>query len=155
MTTEVLDRRRVDEVVIDELQQTLVELIDLSLQGKQAHWNVSGPLFRSIHLELDEIVDVARLAADEVAERLVTVGVPPDGRAATIAAAAPFQPLPAGIISSERAVRAMGQLLDDLAERLGERIKLLAEPDPISQGILITIAENVEKRAWMLRAQLA
>ena len=86
---------------------------------------------------------------------MVTDGAPPDGRAATIAAAAPFQPLPAGIISSERAVRAVSRLLDDLAERLAERIKLLAEPDPISQGVLIATAENIEKRAWMLRAQLA
>ena len=35
------------------LQQNLVNLIDLALLLKQAHWNVVGPNFRSIHLQLD------------------------------------------------------------------------------------------------------
>jgi starvation-inducible DNA-binding protein len=38
-----------------ELQTVLVDLIDLGLQGKQAHWNVVGPQFRTLHLELDEV----------------------------------------------------------------------------------------------------
>ena len=44
-----------NETVAKALQATLVELIDLALVGKQAHWSVVGPQFRSIHLELDEI----------------------------------------------------------------------------------------------------
>ena len=49
-----------NETVTKALQATLVEFIDLALVGKQAHWSVVGPQFRSIHLELDEIVDLAR-----------------------------------------------------------------------------------------------
>ena len=40
------------------LQASLVDLVDLSLIGKQAHWNVIGKNFRSIHLQLDELVVV-------------------------------------------------------------------------------------------------
>ena len=40
-----------------ELQATLLELIDLSLLGKQLHWSVVGPLFRPLHLYLDELID--------------------------------------------------------------------------------------------------
>ena len=36
------------------LQSTLVELIALSLIGKQLHWNIIGPEFRSLHLHLDQ-----------------------------------------------------------------------------------------------------
>ena len=57
-------------VVAAALQQALVDLTDLSLQGKQAHWNIEGPGFRSLHLHLDEIIDEVRLAADDVAERI-------------------------------------------------------------------------------------
>ena len=39
----------------DALQATLVELIDLSLQAKQAHWNVVGPAFKPVHEFLDEL----------------------------------------------------------------------------------------------------
>jgi starvation-inducible DNA-binding protein len=35
-----------------ELQTVLVELVDLSLVGKQLHWAVTGPLFRPLHLQL-------------------------------------------------------------------------------------------------------
>jgi starvation-inducible DNA-binding protein len=35
-----------------ELQATLVELVDLSLVGKQLHWSVVGPMFRPLHQQL-------------------------------------------------------------------------------------------------------
>ncbi len=155
MATDTLTRPRAgaDVSVDDELQATVVELIELALQGKQAHWNVQGPLFRSVHLELDEIVETARWATDEVAERLAALRVAPDGRSATVAERRPFDAFPAGFIGTDDAVGRIGALLDELAHRLRERIARIAEPDPISEGILIEIGERVEKHAWMLRAQ--
>lgn len=141
-------------VVENDLQATLVELVELSLQGKQAHWNVTGPNFRSVHLELDEIVDSARLASDRVAERLVTIGFAPDGRASAIATAQPFNPFPMGRIGTEQVVERIGALIDELASRLRERIGRLGDIEPVSQGILVDVAEELEKQAWMLRAQL-
>ncbi|MCA9152383.1 MAG: DNA starvation/stationary phase protection protein, partial [Planctomycetales bacterium] len=73
------------DTTVKQLQSCLYDLIDLALQGKEAHWNVLGPNFRSVHLQLDEIIDSARNASDEVAERIVTLGLSPDGRASQIA----------------------------------------------------------------------
>ena len=42
------------------LQAVLVDLLELGDQAKQAHWNLVGPHFRSIHLEFDEIADMVR-----------------------------------------------------------------------------------------------
>src|SRR5919199_2770611 len=64
----------VREQVTIVLQQSLVELIDLGLFGKQLHWNVVGELFRPLHAQLDELVDSWRDLADTVAERLVAIG---------------------------------------------------------------------------------
>ena len=138
-----------------DLQATLVELVDLSLLGKQAHWNVAGPNFRSVHLELDEIVDAARLSADRVAERIATIGLSPDGRSATVAAGQPFADFPAGQIRTADVVELIGAAIDGLSGRLRERILRLAEIDPVSQGILVDVDEELEKQAWMLRSQLA
>ena len=46
----------------DNLQRVLTDLIALELVGKQIHWNVVGPNFRDIHLNLDDVVDIAREA---------------------------------------------------------------------------------------------
>lgn len=70
----------------DALQESLVDLLGLSLIGKQAHWNIVGPRFRSIHLQLDEVVSTTRSYADQVAERAAALGVSPDGRPETVAA---------------------------------------------------------------------
>ncbi|WP_143342832.1 Dps family protein, partial [Crossiella equi] len=67
------------------LQGALVDLIDLSLVAKQAHWNVVGRQFRDVHLQLDELVATAREYTDQVAERASAIGVSPDGRVTTVA----------------------------------------------------------------------
>ncbi|MCZ9338913.1 DNA starvation/stationary phase protection protein, partial [Streptomyces sp. TRM76130] len=75
------------QVTGDALQSTLVDLLGLSLIAKQVHWNIVGPRFRSIHLQLDEVVSTAREYADTVAERSAALGTPVDGRPETIATA--------------------------------------------------------------------
>src|SRR3954451_12410624 len=74
-----------ERAVPGQLQRMLVDLIDLALIGKQAHWKVEGRQFRSVHCELDELVDAWRTLGDEVAERAATIGAAPDGQAETVA----------------------------------------------------------------------
>lgn len=155
MTLTQAASRTASDSVVSDLQATLIELVELSLQGKQAHWNVTGPNFRSVHLELDEIVDSARLASDRVAERIVTIGRSPDGRAGTIASTSALAPFPSGTVATAQVVEVIGTLIDEFAGRLRERIGRLGEIDPVSQGILVDVDEELEKQAWMLRAQLA
>jgi starvation-inducible DNA-binding protein len=142
------------KIVVKDLQSTLVELVDLSLLGKQAHWNVVGSHFRSIHLQLDEIVDIARLSSDRVAERLATIGASPDGRAETVATGSELAPFPEGFVAGTDTVKLVTAAMETIADRMRERIGRIGEDDPVSQDILIGISDEVEKAAWMLRAQL-
>jgi starvation-inducible DNA-binding protein len=139
--------------VAADLQASLVELLDLALQGKQAHWNVVGPLFRPVHLELDDIVAEAHEAVDTVAERLSALGSVPDGRAATVAGNSPFEAFPDGNVADRQAVALIGARIDLLVAHLKERIERCAV-DPVSQSILIEVEQAFAKHAWMLRAQL-
>ena len=59
----------------ESLQRVLVDLVELALQGKQTHWNLVGPNFRDLHLQLDEIVLAARTFADVVAPLRLSVVV--------------------------------------------------------------------------------
>ena len=77
------------------LQRVLVDLIELHLQGKQAHWNVVGSNFRDLHLQLDELVDFAREASDTVAERMRALDSVPDGRSDAVAAGTTLPQFPA------------------------------------------------------------
>jgi starvation-inducible DNA-binding protein len=144
-----------DQTVVTDLQATLVELIDLSLLGKQAHWNVVGPNFRSIHLQLDEIVDLARLSSDRVAERIATIGAVPDGRAGAVASSSDLPEFPNGHVPVTEAVQRVGSALDTMSGRLKERILRIGDADPVSQDILIGTTDELEKAGWMLRAQFS
>ncbi|WP_420077351.1 Dps family protein [Streptomyces sp. JL3001] len=137
----------------DALQGTLVDLLGLSLIGKQAHWNIVGPRFRSIHLQLDEVVSTARSYADTVAERSSALGVPPDGRPETIAAAYTLPGPKEGWIRDTEVVQLVVDILGAAIERLRERITATAEPDPVTQDLLIGITSELEKQRWMFDAE--
>jgi starvation-inducible DNA-binding protein len=95
------------EEIGNELQATLLELVDLSLLGKQLHWSVVGPLFRPLHLQLDELIASWRELGDTVAERAVAIGFWPDGQAGTLSASSELSPVVPGAID----VRALEQQL--------------------------------------------
>jgi starvation-inducible DNA-binding protein len=137
-----------------ELQTVLVELVDLSLIGKQLHWAVSGPLFRSLHLQLDELVDSWRELADTVAERAVALGFVPDGQAQAVAAASELAPVPQGPIEDRVVVRELTHRIADVSERIRDRMNRLGEIDLASQDVLIEVVRELEKQQWMLRVQL-
>ena len=135
------------------LQGALVDLVDLSLVAKQVHWNVVGPRFRSIHLQLDEVVDTARLHSDTVAERASTLGVPPDGRAATVATSSGIGVTPEGWIKDTDAVGTLVDALSAVISRMRVRVDATGEADPVSQDIFIQITADLEKHHWMFQAE--
>jgi starvation-inducible DNA-binding protein len=141
------------QVTGDALQNTLVDLLGLSLIGKQVHWNIVGPRFRSIHLQLDEIVSATREFADTVAERSSALGMPADGRPETIATAFTLPSPKNGWIRDEDAVALMTETLQEAIARLRERIKATDEPDPVTQDLLISITAELEKQRWMFDAE--
>lgn len=139
-------------IVETSLQQALVDLVDLALQGKQAHWNLHGPHFRSVHLQLDEIIAEVRAGSDEVAERLVAIGGTPDARAATVAEGSGLPQLDGGPLATDKVIRMFEERLQGVADRIKERLDELDETDHLSADLLIGIARGLEKQAWMLRA---
>jgi len=135
------------------LQRTLVELIALSLAGKQLHWNIVGPGFRDLHLHLDELVDQWRELSDTVAERAVALGVAPDGRAPTVVATSELEPVDPGSTPVARAVAELVRRIAEVDERVRGRCERLGEIDLASQDVLIEVTRALEKQLWMVRAQ--
>jgi starvation-inducible DNA-binding protein len=142
------------EGVGQELQATLHELIDLSLIGKQLHWAIVGPLFRPLHLQLDELVESWHELGDTVAERAVALGFVPDGQATAVAAGSPLAPVARGSLEDHIVVRELTHRIAEVSERARERMNRLGDADLASQDILIEVVRELEKQQWMLRAQL-
>ncbi|QTE01302.1 Dps family protein [Streptomyces cyanogenus] len=143
------------KTVSEALQGALVDLVDLALVAKQIHWNVVGPRFRSVHLQLDEVVDSARTHMDTVAERASALGIPPDGRAATVASGSGIETTPAGWIKDAAAVGAMVDALGAVITRMRERVQATGAPDAVTQDIFIGITADLEKHHWMFQAENA
>lgn len=135
------------------LQETLVDLLGLSLVGKQAHWNIVGPRFRSIHLQLDEVVATARSYADTVAERAAALGVAPDGRPETVASALGLPGVKEGWLRDNEVVGLMVESLETAIGRLRERIDETEKADPVTQDLLIGLTAELEKQRWMFEAE--
>ncbi|MDX3852022.1 DNA starvation/stationary phase protection protein [Streptomyces sp. AK02-01A] len=143
------------KLVGEALQGALVDLVDLSLVAKQVHWNIVGPRFRSVHLQLDEVVATARQHSDTVAERASAIGVTPDGRAGTVAATSAIGTVPNGWIKDADAVQIMVDALGAVVTRMRERVEATDKPDPVTQDVLIQVAGDLEKHAWMFQAESA
>lgn len=137
------------------LQQNLTNLVDLALLLKQAHWNVFGPNFRSIHLQLDEIIATVRDASDEVAERIAAMGVSPDGRASTVAQDSDLGKYPEGFVNVQNTVTQVADRIKNVLETMRNSIEKVGDIDPVSEDMLIGIAGPLEKHLWMVQAQEA
>jgi starvation-inducible DNA-binding protein len=134
------------------LQSALADLIDLALVGKQAHWNVTGSHFRSVHLELDELIATARTAADDVAERMRAVGGLPDGRAATVAKDSQIADPGAGLLDDDKVVALVTDAIAQVADRIEDSLPSL-EDDLPTQDLLISIVAALNKASWMFAQQ--
>lgn len=146
-------RFEASETLRAHLQRVLVALVDLHVQGKQAHWNVTGRGFRDLHLQLDDVVDVAREHSDTVAERMRALQVVPDGRTETVATTTDLSPYPAGLVS-------VGDTVDAIVERIAQTVEVVREvhdgvdaEDPTTADILHEIIADLEKQAWFLSSE--
>ena len=135
------------------LQSILVDLIDLHLQGKQAHWNIVGPNFRDLHLQLDEIIEEVREFSDQLAERLRALNAQPDGRTETVAATSHLPHFPAGEVLTTDAVTLITERLTITVDNIRTVHDDVDQEDPTSADILHGFIEKLEQYAWLVSAE--
>lgn len=136
-----------------DLQRVQVDLIELSLQGKQAHWNIVGRNFRDLHLQLDEIVEAAREFSDAIGERLRALHATTDGRSRTVAETTALAQFPNGEIDTADGVDLITDRLETVVRTMRSVHDDVDEADPTSADILHQIIERLEQLAWMVSAE--
>ncbi|MFH8249243.1 Dps family protein [Microbacterium sp. B2969] len=144
---------RASEELSESLQRVLVDLVELSIQGKQAHWNVVGKNFRDTHRQLDTIVKAAREFSDIVAERMRALHALPDGRSDTVAETTSLPEFPQGEIDTAEVIDLMTERLEATTGTCRDVHDAVDEEDPTSADILHQILESLEQLAWMTSAE--
>jgi starvation-inducible DNA-binding protein len=155
------NRRDVDEVpvfqapdtLVQDLQKILVDLIELQLQGKQAHWNLVGTNFRDLHQQLDSIVDAAREASDTVAERMRALDAVPDGRSDIVVATTTVPAIAPGLVSTTDTVDTITNRIYATVDTIRSARAAVDAADASTSDLLDVIIVDLEKEAWMLKSE--
>ena len=140
--------------IAELLQKQLSTYNDLHLTLKHVHWNVVGPNFIGVHEMIDPQVELVRGYADEVAERIATLGGSPHGTPGRDSEGPHLGRLLGG---PRHRAGASGRTRPGLQRRhrrhpQGHRRN--RKLDPVTQDILIDHAAELEKFQWFVRAHL-
>jgi starvation-inducible DNA-binding protein len=136
------------------LQKQLSTYNDLHLTLKHIHWNVVGPNFIGVHEMIDPQVELVRGYADEVAERIATLGVSPQGTPGAILKDRTWDDYSVGRDTVQAHLGALDLVYNGVIEDTRKAIDETEEVDPVTQDILIDQAAELEKFQWFVRAHL-
>ncbi|OBF27644.1 DNA starvation/stationary phase protection protein [Mycobacterium sp. ACS4331] len=140
--------------VAELLQHQLSTYNDLHLTLKHVHWNVVGPNFIGVHEMIDPQVELVRGYADEVAERIATLGFAPEGTPGAIIRDRSWDDYSVGRDTVQAHLAALDLVYNGVIEDLRKAIAETEDPDPVTQDMLIGHAAELEKFQWFVRAHL-
>ncbi len=138
----------------DRLQQRLVSLVDLGLALKHIHWNVVGPGFIAVHEMLDDQVEGVRAAADEIAERIATMGGVPNGLSGYVASTRSWDDYSLGRAVVAAHLAALDKVYDGVIADHRSAAEFAAERDPVTEDLLIGQSGKLELYQWFVRAHI-
>lgn len=141
--------------VAQHLSPVAHDLIALAVNGKQAHWHLRGANFIGVHEFLDEVVAHAQAASDTVAERIVALGQPVDGRIGTVAAQTSTPEMDFGFKNPTETVHEVVGQLDATLTTVYAAVEALDDIDLVSQDVVIAIAQQLDKDRWFLTSHFA
>ena len=133
------------QTVADLLQKQLSAYNDLHLTLKHIHWNVVGPNFIGVHEMIDPQVDLVRGYADEVAERIATLGASPQGTPGSIIKDRTWDDYSIGRDTVQAHLAALDVVYDGVISSTREAIDATEDPDPITNDMLIGHSAELEK----------
>lgn len=152
-TTPGMDEATAQQVV-DLLQDRLYACNDLHLTLKHVHWNVVGPSFIGVHEMLDPQVEAARGFADQLAERIATLGGSPVGTPGALVAERSWSEYSIGRDSTQAHLGALDLVYTGVITSYRENIATLDDLDLVTQDMLIAHTEQLEQFHWFVRAHL-
>jgi starvation-inducible DNA-binding protein len=139
--------------VADALQMRVHALNDLQLTLKHAHWNVVGPHFIGVHEMLDPQIDGVRAMVDALAERMSTLGVPPNGLPGALVAARTWDDYDLHRADTTAHLAALDLVYTGVIEDHRAAIEAVGD-DPVTEDLLTGQTGELEQYQWFVRAHL-
>jgi starvation-inducible DNA-binding protein len=140
--------------IAELLQHQLSTYNDLHLTLKHIHWNVVGPNFIGVHEMIDPQVELVRGYADEVAERIATLGFSPKGTPGAIVRDREWDDYSVGRDTVQAHLAALDLVYNGVIEDARKAIAETEDLDPVTQDIVIGHTAELEKFQWFIRAHL-
>ncbi|NBB87129.1 MAG: DNA starvation/stationary phase protection protein [Bacteroidetes bacterium] len=143
-----------NEAVVEALSELLASSYTLYLKTHNYHWNVTGPMFTTLHTLFEEQYTELALAVDEIAERIRTLGAfaPASYSAFTRLSTVSEE---TGHPKAEEMIRVLvadQQAISDAAQRVIEAAEVINDSATADLGT--RRMDLHEKNAWMLRSHL-
>lgn len=143
-----------DRATADALSKLLADSYTLYLKTHNFHWNVTGPMFTTLHTLFETQYTELATAVDEIAERIRALGYTAPGSYSQ------FQELASvkEATSVPNAQDMIRQLADDLDTVVGSAKAVFeaaeAAGDQASGDLAVRRMDISQKNAWMLRSHL-
>lgn len=143
------------KILIEMLNQSLADAIDLSLQSKQAHWNVKGPDFIALHKLFDEVYDAAVEFVDLIAERIAALGGVAEGALETVGKRTRLPKYPPTISAGRDHVDALATALAIFGKFTRQGIDQADElRDKNTADLYTEVSRDCDKLLWFVEAHV-
>lgn len=141
--------------IVEGLSRLLADTYTLYLKTHNFHWNVTGPMFNTLHLMFEGQYNELALAVDAIAERIRALGEPAPGSYKAFAKLSSIAEAD-GVPSAEEMIQQLVQGQEAVARTAREIFPATdAANDQPTADLLTQRMQTHEKTAWMLRALLA
>jgi starvation-inducible DNA-binding protein len=140
--------------IADGLSRLLADTYTLYLKTHNFHWNVTGPMFNTLHLMFEAQYNELALAVDLIAERIRALGHPAPG---SYSAYSKLSSIPEadGVPDATEMIRQLVQGQEAVARTARSVFPLVDDANDQPSADLLTQRMQVhEKNAWMLRSLL-
>lgn len=140
--------------IVDGLSHLLSDTYVLYLKTHNFHWNVTGPMFRTLHLLFEEQYTELATAVDSIAERIRALGFPAPGTYSTYARLSSIKEEP-GVPDAAEMIKQLVEGQEAVVRTARGLFPLLEKVSDEPTADLLTQRMQVhEKAAWMLRTLL-
>ncbi len=139
--------------MITLLNARLADALDLQMQAKQAHWNVKGSNFIALHELFDQVAGDVETYADDIAERITSLGGTAMGTVRIAAETSSLEQYPLEISDGTAHVDALSTALADYGKKIRKNIDETDDlGDKDTADLYTGVSRGIDKLLWFVEA---